>query len=339
MNIPLCGGLEHPERSAPSWSRPIFLPWLRAPRFRPSAWRSSRPAATAAARWRRAPTSICCSCCPTSRPPGARASREAILYCLWDLGLKVGHATRSVDECIRQAKADMTIRTAILEARFMLGDASAVRRTVARFDKEVVQGTGAEFVAAKLAERDERHAAPAQSRYLVEPNVKDGKGGLRDLHTLFWIAKYVYRVSRRDELVDSGVFDREEYGSSAAARIPVVGALPHAFRHRPRRGAAVVRHPARDRGAARLHRASRPEGRRALHEALLPDGQGRRRPDRDLLRGAGGAQAKPRRCSTGSWPASPARPRRSCARSTTSSSTTTASTSPTGRCSKAIRST
>jgi len=136
---------------------------------------------------------------------------EAILYCLWDTGLKVGHATRSVDECIRQAKADMTIRTAILEARFLLGDKTLFDELVERFDQEVVRNTAAEFVAAKLAEREERHRRAGQSRYLVEPNVKDGKGGLRDLHTLFWIAKYVYRVREPDELIKCGVFDKQEY--------------------------------------------------------------------------------------------------------------------------------
>jgi [protein-PII] uridylyltransferase len=136
---------------------------------------------------------------------------EAILYCLWDTGLKVGHATRSVDECIRQSKADMTIRTAILEARFLLGDHALFDEMVTRFDNEVVRNTAAEFVAAKLAEREDRHRRAGQSRYLVEPNVKDGKGGLRDLHTLFWIAKYVYRVREPDELIDKGVFDKQEY--------------------------------------------------------------------------------------------------------------------------------
>jgi [protein-PII] uridylyltransferase len=135
---------------------------------------------------------------------------EAILYCLWDLGLKVGHATRSIDECIRQAKADMTIRTAILESRFLLGERKLFDELVARFDKSVVQSTGPDFVAAKLAEREERHRRAGQSRYLVEPNVKDGKGGLRDLHTLFWIAKYVYRVPDLSALADRGVFDQEE---------------------------------------------------------------------------------------------------------------------------------
>ncbi|MGY8704200.1 [protein-PII] uridylyltransferase [Bradyrhizobium sp. 18BD] len=138
---------------------------------------------------------------------------EAILYCLWDMGLKVGHATRSVDESIRQARGDMTIRTAILETRFLTGDQPLYDELVERFDKEVVQGTASEFVTAKLAEREERHRRGGQSRYLVEPNVKDGKGALRDLHTLFWIAKYVYRVRDTDELVERGVFDAQEYRS------------------------------------------------------------------------------------------------------------------------------
>src|ERR1700742_2327301 len=135
---------------------------------------------------------------------------EAILYCLWDMGLKVGHATRSVDESIRQARGDMTIRTAILETRFLTGDQPLYDELVARFDKEVVQGTAAEFVTAKLAEREERHRRAGQSRYLVEPDVKDGKGGLRDLHTLFWIGKFIYAVKDPHGLVEKGVFNRSE---------------------------------------------------------------------------------------------------------------------------------
>src|SRR6185436_6187228 len=127
------------------------------------------------------------------------------------MGLKVGHATRSVDESIRQARGDMTIRTAILETRFLTGDRPLYNELVARFDRDVVQGSAAEFVTAKLAEREERHRRVGQSRYLVEPNVKDGKGGLRDLHTLYWIAKYVYRVQEREELIKHGVYDRREY--------------------------------------------------------------------------------------------------------------------------------
>jgi [protein-PII] uridylyltransferase len=148
---------------------------------------------------------------PDKQTAWCESLAEAILYCLWDMGLKVGHATRSIDECIRQSKADMTIRTGILEARFLLGDRKLYDDLMLRFDKEVVAGTAKEFVAAKLAEREERHRRAGQSRYLVEPNVKDGKGGLRDLHTLYWIAKYVYRVKEREELIEHGVYDRREY--------------------------------------------------------------------------------------------------------------------------------
>ncbi len=225
---------------------------------------------------------------------------EVLLYCLWDLGQKVGHATRSIDECIRQAKADMTIRTALLEARRLFGDAKLFDELSARFDKDVVQGTAAEFVAAKLAEREERHRRVGQSRYLVEPNVKDGKGGLRDLHTLFWIAKYVYRVREPEELIERGVFDRERIQHvPALRRFSLVGPLQHAFPLRPRRGAFVIRYPARDCRTAWLYRASRLARGRTLHEALLPDRQTGRRFDRHPMRqsrgppGEAGAGAKP----------------------------------------------
>ena len=147
---------------------------------------------------------------PYKQTPWGESVVEFILYLLWDLGLKVGHATRSVTECIRLSRSDMTIRTAVLELRFLWGEKALHDDLVARFDTEVVKGTGPEFIAAKLAERDQRHKAQGASRYLVEPNVKDGKGGLRDLHTLFWIAKYFYRVSSNEELVKAGVFSRAE---------------------------------------------------------------------------------------------------------------------------------
>ena len=122
---------------------------------------------------------------PYKQTPWGESVVEFILYTLWDLGQKVGHATRSVAECIRLSRSDMTIRTALLEARHLWGDKALCDELKVRFDEEVVKGTGPEFIAAKLAERDERHKRQGMSRYLVEPNVKDGKGGLRDLHTLF----------------------------------------------------------------------------------------------------------------------------------------------------------
>ena len=136
---------------------------------------------------------------------------EAILYNLWDLKQKVGHSTRSIEECVHYAREDMTIRTALLEARLILGDDSLFETMRSRFEHEIVATTAPEFVAAKLAERDARIVKAGRSRYLVEPNVKDGKGGLRDLNTLFWIAKYVYRVREASELVEAGLFSRKEY--------------------------------------------------------------------------------------------------------------------------------
>jgi [protein-PII] uridylyltransferase len=136
---------------------------------------------------------------------------ESILYFLWDLRQKVGHATRSIDECLRQAREDITIRTSLLEARYILGDEALFEDMRTRFDAEVVRKTAAEFVSAKLAERDARITRAGASRYLVEPNVKEGKGGLRDLNTLFWIAKYVYRVRDAEDLVKAGLFTQREY--------------------------------------------------------------------------------------------------------------------------------
>ena len=135
---------------------------------------------------------------------------ECMLYPLWDLKLKVGHSTRSIDECMREAKGDLTIRTALLEARFLAGDRALFDEFNRRYDSEIVAGTAASFVEAKLAERENRVNRTGASRYMVEPNVKDGKGGLRDLNTLFWISKYVYRVRDPRELVKAGLFTRAE---------------------------------------------------------------------------------------------------------------------------------
>jgi [protein-PII] uridylyltransferase len=136
---------------------------------------------------------------------------ESILYSLWDMGLKVGHSSRSLDEMVRQSKSDITIRTALLEARYVAGDEDLYDEAARRFLAEVQQGTERQFIADKLAERDARHVKMGDSRYVVEPNVKEGKGGMRDLHTLFWIGKYVYNVQRAADLVEVGLFTADEY--------------------------------------------------------------------------------------------------------------------------------
>ncbi|MDB5440776.1 MAG: [protein-PII] uridylyltransferase, partial [Caulobacteraceae bacterium] len=135
---------------------------------------------------------------------------EFMLHALWDLGFKVGHASRTIDDCIKLAREDFTIRTSLLEMRFLAGDEKTAARLLKRFREEVVKGTAPEFVAAKLKERDQRHDRDGSSRYLVEPNVKEGKGALRDLHTLAWIAEYLHPVDKPDDVFGLDYFDRRE---------------------------------------------------------------------------------------------------------------------------------
>ncbi len=135
---------------------------------------------------------------------------ESLLYILWDIHLKVGHSTRTIDDCIRLGTEDFTIRTTLLEHRFLAGDVDLSAKLDQRLIKDLFTGTERDFVAAKLAERERRHAKHGQ-RYMVEPNVKEGKGGLRDLQSLFWIAKYIHSVQTARELVDLGLFRADEF--------------------------------------------------------------------------------------------------------------------------------
>jgi [protein-PII] uridylyltransferase len=146
---------------------------------------------------------------PYKRTPHAEQLIEYLLYKLWDLGLKVGQATRSIAECVRFARTDIGVCTSLLEARFLWGDGPTFDTLRERFESEVVAGMGPVFVEAKLAERDARHQRTGDSRYLLEPNVKEGKGGLRDLHTLFWLGRFLYRVEDPLQLAAHGVLTAE----------------------------------------------------------------------------------------------------------------------------------
>jgi [protein-PII] uridylyltransferase len=155
---------------------------------------------------------------PYKRTPLIEQLAEFLLYKLWDLGLKVGQAVRSVPECVKLAKGDLTVRTALLESRLVWGSEHLYEELVRAYEKEIVAGHGPDFVEAKLAERDQRHQRWATSRFLLEPNVKEGKGGLRDLHTLLWIGKFLYRVREPGELVQHGVLDRPSLAVLLRAR-------------------------------------------------------------------------------------------------------------------------
>ena len=149
--------------------------------------------------------------CASRDLPWCEQVVEALLYILWDLKLKVGHSVRTIPEMLAAARDETTVRTALLEGRWLWGDEALYTAAVRRFRSDIVAGSEREFVAAKLAERDERHRRMGDSRYVVEPNVKDGKGGLRDLHTLYWIGQYVFGVQQPAELVDKGLFTAAEF--------------------------------------------------------------------------------------------------------------------------------
>jgi [protein-PII] uridylyltransferase len=153
---------------------------------------------------------------PYKITPWAESVIESMLYILWDLRLKVGHASRTIRDCLRLGAQDFTIRTALLENRCLGGDAELADRLDARLRNALFTGTEREFTEAKLAERDARHEKQGE-RYMVEPNVKEGKGGLRDLQSLFWIAKYVHHVREVGELVALGTFTAEELGTFTRA--------------------------------------------------------------------------------------------------------------------------
>ncbi len=154
---------------------------------------------------------------PWKVTPWAESVIESMLYMLWDLKLKVGHSTRTVADCLRLGREDYTIRTALLEHRFVAGHAPLADELRDRLRQDLFRGTGPEFIEAKLVERDARHKRQGGQRYVLEPNVKEGKGGLRDLQTLYWISKYIHQVDRAAELVGLGVFAPEEYQNFALA--------------------------------------------------------------------------------------------------------------------------
>lgn len=154
---------------------------------------------------------------PWKITPWAESVIETMLYILWDLKLKVGHASRTVRDCIRLGKDDISIRTALLEHRYVAGHPPLAAELNERLWQDLFRSTGAEFIEAKLAERAERHRRQGGQRYVLEPNVKEGKGGLRDLQTLYWIGKYLNRVDSSEGLVAAGLFTAEEYATFSRA--------------------------------------------------------------------------------------------------------------------------
>ena len=143
---------------------------------------------------------------------------QSILYFLWDLGFTVGHSTRSIQDCIQKSSEDLTISTSLLEKRLIIGNQEAFDALNDNFKSLINSTRTLDFVHAKLEESDFRHNKFGGSRYVVEPNVKDGKGGLRDIHTLGWISKFVYQIDSISKLINMGVLSKREAFAFAEAQ-------------------------------------------------------------------------------------------------------------------------
>ena len=122
-------------------------------------------------------------------PPDAitQARLEGLVQLLWDLGLEIGHSIRTVDECMVESAADITVQTSLLEARLVTGDAQPVRRAAGALPRR--RWTRSAFFQAKTAEMRQRHAKYEDTAYSLEPNCKESPGALRDLQVILWVAK------------------------------------------------------------------------------------------------------------------------------------------------------
>ncbi len=135
---------------------------------------------------------------------------QGLLYALWDLGFQVGHAVRSLPDCLAMARTDFPSRTSMQQARFLVGD----RRLFNRFRKvlaeNVYQKDFAQFLDTTLAERDQRYRKFGGSPYIREPNVKESAGGLRDMHEAMWLASTKFGTRTLRELSDKRLITQRE---------------------------------------------------------------------------------------------------------------------------------
>ena len=155
---------------------------------------------------------------PHKRDPYVETVAEKILYTLWDTGLTVGHALRNVSECVRLAAGDLKVKTALLDGRYVCGDEALYDQFAGAIESQVLKRNAARFYKDKLAENEERHQRYGDSVYVLEPQIKEGEGGLRDLHTAMWLAKVKFKTNDVGELVRKGVINDSERAELEAAR-------------------------------------------------------------------------------------------------------------------------
>ena len=140
-----------------------------------------------------------------------------IVYPLWDMGLDVGHATRSVKECVAMARKDFEVLTSILDARFICGMSPLFMKLMDQIRAKFINLKPDMIVSWLVETNHERHRRFGDSSYLLEPNFKEGQGGLRDYHTMLWIAKIKSGIKQRRDLEYYGYFSHDDYARLSEA--------------------------------------------------------------------------------------------------------------------------
>ena len=135
---------------------------------------------------------------------------QKLLYFLWDLRLDVGYSVRTPGDCVEMAAADVTVKTALMDHRFLVGHTvlfDTLRKVMAT---QIMPKSSDKFIKEKVAEMKRRRDKYGATIYLLEPNIKEGEGGLRDLQTALWVAQAKFKISQPRELVIKGVLSEEE---------------------------------------------------------------------------------------------------------------------------------
>lgn len=142
--------------------------------------------------------------------PQLGALTDGLLYTLWDIGLKVGHSVRSVDDCVKVANSDMQSKTALIEARFVTGEKSLFERMQSVVVTKCVRGFEQAYLQARIQDQAARRAKFGNSPFMQEPNIKNGCGGLRDYQNLLWMAFFKYRTRSLEELEEKKLITESE---------------------------------------------------------------------------------------------------------------------------------
>ncbi len=150
--------------------------------------------------------------------PYAETVWETLYYSLMDAGWTVGHAVRNIRECLRQASRDFEIKTSLLDSRYLCGEESLAREFQTVVNRDLMEKRAEQFFQAKAEESRVRHHRQGDSLYLLEPNLKEGCGGLRDLHTAWWLAKVKFKLTNWHELVVKGVVSESTLAAVEAAQ-------------------------------------------------------------------------------------------------------------------------